>query len=113
MSSNLITRSIFLSSKSGGHRLETLFRWSKSVDEDDLDEWETRLIMHDVAYSAEKHVKRKRWQLSSFLTTREQADQLRSQFGGGVAEIRPGDWQPSSEAGANSLLKIRDTLIVA
>ncbi|MDF1824717.1 MAG: 50S ribosomal protein L11 methyltransferase [Verrucomicrobiales bacterium] len=112
MSSNLITRSIFLSSKTGGHRLETLYRWSKSVDEEDLEEWETRLLIRDVAYSAEKQVKRKRWQLSSFLTSREQADLLRAEFGGGVAEVKPGDWQPSAEAGADSLLKIRDSLLV-
>lgn len=92
--------------------METLYRWSKSVDEEDLESWETRLLMSDVAYAAEKQVKRKRWQLSSFLTTREQADLLRAEFGGGVTEVRPGDWQPSAEAGANSLLKIRDTLLV-
>jgi ribosomal protein L11 methyltransferase len=92
--------------------LETLYRWSKSVDEEDLEEWETKLLMSDVAFSAEKQVKRKRWQLSSFLTTREQADLLRAEFGGGVTEVRPGDWQPSAEAGANSLLKIRDSLLV-
>ncbi len=92
--------------------METLYRWSKSVDEEDLEAWETKLLMHDVAFSAEKQVKRKRWQLSSFLTTREQADLLRAEFGGGVAEVRPGDWQPSAEAGANSLLKIRDSLLV-
>ncbi|MDF2377059.1 MAG: 50S ribosomal protein L11 methyltransferase [Verrucomicrobiales bacterium] len=92
--------------------METLYRWSKSVDEEDLEEWETKLLMSDVAFSAEKQVKRKRWQLSSFLTTREQADLLRAEFGGGVTEVRPGDWQPSAEAGANSLLKIRDSLLV-
>lgn len=92
--------------------METLYRWSKSVDEEDLEEWETRLLLGDVAFSAEKQVKRKRWQLSSFLTTREQADLLRAEFGGGVTEVKPGDWQPSAEAGANSLLKIRDSLLV-
>lgn len=92
--------------------METLYRWSKSVDEEDLEEWESRLIMSDVAYSAEKQTKRKRWQLSSFQTTREQADLLRAQFGGGVAEVKPGDWQPAAEAGADSLLKIRDSLLV-
>ncbi|MEM1443130.1 MAG: 50S ribosomal protein L11 methyltransferase [Verrucomicrobiota bacterium] len=93
--------------------METLFRWSKSVDESDLEEWETRLLMHDVAFSAEKQIKRKRWQLSSYFATREQADQLRAEFGGGVAEVRPDDWQPSAEAGAESLLKIRNTLLVS
>ncbi|MEM7601456.1 MAG: 50S ribosomal protein L11 methyltransferase [Verrucomicrobiota bacterium] len=112
MSSNLITRSIFLSSKTGDRRLETLYRWSKSVDEEDLDAWELKLMMADVAFSADKQVKRKRWQLSSFLTTREEADELRAKFGGGVTEVRPDDWQPSAEAGADSLLKIRDTLLV-
>lgn len=92
--------------------METLFRWSKYVEEDRLDEWEARLIMADVVYSAEKQVNRKRWQLSTYTTTRDEADELRARFGGGVTEMRPGDWQPSAEAGAESRLKIRDSLLV-
>ena len=92
--------------------METLFRWSKHVDEDQLDEWETRLIIAEVVFSAEKLVNRKRWQLSSYATTRAHADELRSLFGGGVTEVRPKDWQPSAEAGAGSVLRIRDVLVV-
>ncbi|MAS92289.1 MAG: hypothetical protein CMO55_03745 [Verrucomicrobiales bacterium] len=92
--------------------METLFRWSKYVEEDRLEEWESRLIMADITYSAEKQVNRKRWQLSTYTTTRDEADELRARFGGGVTEMRPGDWQPSAEAGAESRLKIRDSLLV-
>lgn len=92
--------------------METLYRWSKHVDEDQLDEWETRLIVAEVIFSAEKLINRKRWQLSSYSTTRAHADELRGQFGGGVTEVRPHDWQPSAEAGAGSVLKIRDALVV-
>lgn len=92
--------------------METLFRWSKHVDEDQLDEWETRLIVAEVVFSAEKLINRKRWQLSSYATTRDHADELRARFGGGVTEVRPRDWQPSAEAGAGSVLKIRDVLVV-
>ncbi len=92
--------------------METLFRWSKFVDEEHLEEWEARLIMAEVVYTADKQVRRKHWQLSSYSTTRDHADDLRSKFGGGVTEVRPGDWQPSAEAGAHSRLKIRDVLVV-
>ena len=78
--------------------METLFRWSKFVDEEHLEEWEARLIMAEVVYTADKQVRRKHWQLSSYSTTRDHADDLRSKFGGGVTEVRPGDWQPSAEA---------------
>lgn len=92
--------------------METLFRWSKHVDEDQLDEWETRLIVAEVVFSAEKMVNRKRWQISSFATSREHADELRARFGGGVTEVLPRDWQPKAEAEAGNLLRIRDTLVV-
>ncbi len=68
--------------------------------------------MADVAYTAEKQVKRKRWQLSSYSPQQDHAEQLRAQFGGGVTRVQPGDWQPSSEAESEALLKIRDTLLV-
>ena len=111
MSSNLITRSIFLPLLEEVF-VETLYRWSKFVDENQLEIWETRLLMADVAYTAEKQVKRKRWQISSYSPLQEHAEELRAQFGGGVTRVQPGDWQPSSETGSEALLKIRDTLVV-
>ena len=36
--------------------METLFRWSKFVDEEHLEEWEARLIMAEVVYTVEKQV---------------------------------------------------------
>ena len=92
--------------------METLFRWSKFVTENELEEWENRLLVLDIVYTAEKQVKRKRWQISTYSAEREHAEELRARFGGGVTQVYPGDWQPSSEAGAESLLKIRDTLVV-
>ena len=92
--------------------LEPLFRWSKFVDEDSLDDWEARLIGASVIYTADKPVKRKRWQLSSYVMTREEADELRSLFGGGVNEVHPDQWQPTAESGAPFLLKIRSSVIV-
>ncbi|MEX2578868.1 MAG: 50S ribosomal protein L11 methyltransferase [Verrucomicrobiales bacterium] len=92
--------------------METLYRWSKHVEEDRLDEWETRLIAAEVIYVAEKLVKRKRWQLSSYTTTLARADELRARYGGSVIEVLPGDWQPAAEAEAGVLLKIRDSLVV-
>ncbi len=92
--------------------MEILFRWSKFVDEEHLEEWEARLIMAEVVYSAEKQIKRQRWQLSSYSTTRQPAEELRAIYGGGVTEVQPGDWQPSAEVGAESRLKIRDVLVV-
>ncbi|MDF1851236.1 MAG: 50S ribosomal protein L11 methyltransferase [Verrucomicrobiales bacterium] len=92
--------------------METLFRWSKFVDENELEEWENRLLVEEIVYSAEKQVKRKRWQLSTYSAEREHAEELRSRFGGGVTQVYPGDWQPSAEAGAEPLLKIRNTLVV-
>lgn len=90
----------------------SLFRWSKYVEPDQLDDWEARLIMAEVAYTAEMLVKRERWQLSSYHPTREEAEALKAQFGGGVTEIKPESWAPMAEPDAGVLLRIRDALIV-
>ncbi|MDF1862485.1 MAG: 50S ribosomal protein L11 methyltransferase [Verrucomicrobiales bacterium] len=92
--------------------METLFRWSKFVDEDRLDEWEIRLIAAEVAFTADKPVNRKRWQLSSYVLTRGEADLLRARYGGGVNEVYPHDWQPSAEEGIPFILKVRDRLVI-
>lgn len=92
--------------------METLFRWSKYVDEEALDSWEIRLIAAEVSYTAEKLVKRKRWQLNAFFLTRDEADELRGRFGGGVTEVNPAQWHPGPEEGVPFLLKIRDSIVV-
>lgn len=92
--------------------VETLFRWSKFVGEELLEEWEARLIMAEVVYTVEKQVNRKNWQISSYSTSREIADELRVLFGGGVTEVRPDDWQPTSEVGVQTQLKIRDVMVI-
>ena len=92
--------------------METLYRWSRFVEESQLEEWETRLLVEDIVYSAEKQTRRKRWQLSAYFSSRDHAEALRSRFGGGVTRVQPQDWQPSAEVGARSLLRIRDALIV-
>ncbi len=92
--------------------MESLFRWSKFVTESDLDEWENRLIMDDVAYTASKLVKRKQWQITSFVPTRREADDLRRLYGGGVTECKPDSWAPKEVTGETAL-RIRDQLIVS
>ncbi|MEM9283902.1 MAG: 50S ribosomal protein L11 methyltransferase [Verrucomicrobiota bacterium] len=92
--------------------MESLFRWSKNVDEEHLESWEARLIMDEVPHSAEKQIHRRRWQLSSYTSTRDEAEVLKSRYGGGVTEVRPEDWQPTSETGAETRIKIRDRLLV-
>ncbi|MEC5127040.1 50S ribosomal protein L11 methyltransferase [Verrucomicrobiales bacterium BCK34] len=92
--------------------METLFRWSKYVTDEQLDDWETKLVMAEVAYTAEKLVNRKRWQLNSYATTREAAVELQGRFGGGISELKPDHWQPSGEPDAGVLLRIRDQIIV-
>lgn len=92
--------------------VETLFRWSKFVGEERLEEWEVRLIMAEVVYTVEKQVNRKNWQISSYSTSRVNADKLRALFGGGVTEVRPEDWQPTAEVGVQTRLKIRDVMVI-
>jgi len=92
--------------------VETLFRWSKFVGEERLEEWEARLIMAEVVYTVEKQVNRKNWQISSYSTSREIADELRVLFGGGVTEVRPDDWQPTSDVGVQTQIKIRDVMVI-
>ena len=92
--------------------METLFRWSKFVGEERLEEWEARLIMAEVVYTVEKQVNRKNWQISSYSTSREIADELRVLFGGGVTEVRPDDWQPTSDVGVQTQIKIRDVMVI-
>ena len=93
-------------------RVETLFRWSRFVSEERLEEWEARLIMAEVVYTVEKRVNRKKWQINSYSTSREFAEELRALFGGGIAEVRPDDWQPTSEVGVQTQLKIRDVMVI-
>ena len=53
--------------------METLFRWSKYVTDEQFDEWETKLVVAEIAYTAEKLVNRERWQFNSYTMTREGA----------------------------------------
>ena len=92
--------------------METLFRWSKFVGEEHLEEWEARLIMAEVVYTVEKQVNRRNWQISSYSTSREIADELRVLFGGGVTQVRPDDWQPTSDVGVQTQIKIRDVMVI-
>jgi len=93
-------------------KVESLYRWSKHVDEADLEEWELRLLGADVNCIAEKLVKRKRWHLSSYTESRTEAEELQAAYGGGVTEVRPEDWMPSAEMASGGVLRIRDALVV-
>ncbi len=88
-----------------------LFRWSKRVLESDVEDWENRLCIEGIPYVVEKAVGRERWQFNVYGADREELDQLRQRHGGGVARVRPEDWQPSASE-EPVRLRIRDRLVV-
>ncbi len=92
--------------------MDTLYRWSKFVEEDRLEEWENRFVGEEISYVLEKPVKRKRWQLSVYLPTEAEAEFLRDRFGGTVESLASVQWKPSPQTGRPHLLRIRDRLIV-
>ncbi len=92
--------------------MDTLYRWSKFVEEDRLEEWENRFLAEEISYVLEKPVKRQRWHLSVYTATEADAEQLRVRFGGAVEALAPAQWQPAPRAGRPNLLRIRDRLIV-
>jgi len=92
--------------------VETIYCWSKFVDEDRLDEWETRLILADVSYVLDKPVKRKRWRFSSYATSLAAVDELCARYGGVVKLILPEQWQPKPLVNGGTLIKVRDALLV-
>lgn len=92
--------------------METIYCWSKFVEEDRLDEWETRLILAEVSYVLDKPVKRKRWRFSSYATSRTAVETLCSQYGGVVKPVLPEQWQPKPLVNGGTLIKVRDALLV-
>ena len=92
--------------------METLFRWSKFVEESCLEDWENRFLAEHISWVSEKSVKRSRWLLSVYAATRAEAESLRNRFGGSVNDIAPQQWHPRPSGGGGSLLRIRDRLLV-
>lgn len=92
--------------------MDTLYRWSKFVSDDRLDEWEHRLLAEEVPYVLEKHVKRQRWSLSVYTPTEEEAELLRARFGGSVGPLVPDAWMPGRAMVESPPLRIRDALVV-
>ncbi len=92
--------------------METIYCWSKFVDEDRLEEWETRLILAEVSYVLDKPVKRKRWQICSYATSREVVEVFRSRYGGVVKPVLPEQWQPKPLPNGGPLIRVRDALLV-
>lgn len=92
--------------------METLYRWSKFIEEDRLEEWENRLIADEISYVLEKAEKRRRWLLSVYTVTRGEADDLLTRFGGAIEPLAPFQWQPAPGSGEGMLLRVRDVLIV-
>ncbi len=92
--------------------METLYRWSKFVEEDRLEEWEARLLAEAIPYALDKPVKRHRWQMSVYAATQEEAEDLRARFGGAVASLAPAQWQPAAGTNPGPPLRIRDSLLV-
>jgi ribosomal protein L11 methyltransferase len=92
--------------------LETIYCWSKFVDEDRLDEWETRFISEEIPYVMDKPVRRKRWRFCSYFTSRIEADELTGRFGGIVTPMVPADWEPKIPLDGGPPIRIRDTLLI-
>lgn len=83
------------------------------IDPDEETIWETKLILDEVVFSVERMVNRKRCRIDSFFPTREEADVLKSRYGGGVTEIPPEHWEPSIDPAEARVLRIRDHFIVS
>lgn len=92
--------------------MDTLYRWSKLVPEDKLEEWEHRLFAAEIPFAVEKQVKRSRWCLSVYTTTFDEADVLRVRFGGSVAPVNPDSWLPGKTQVEEPPLRIRDSLVI-
>lgn len=92
--------------------METIYCWFKFVDEDRLEEWETRLLLAEVSYVLDKPVQRKRWRFSSYATSRTAAEDLCARYGGAVEPILPEQWQPKPLVDGGKLIKVRDSLLV-
>lgn len=88
-----------------------LFRWSKRVSESEVEAWENRLTIEGIPYVVEKAVGRERWQFNVYGGDRDELESMRNQMGGGVARVRPEDWQPTASSDPVRL-KIRDRLVV-
>ncbi|MGY8641593.1 MAG: 50S ribosomal protein L11 methyltransferase [Verrucomicrobiales bacterium] len=88
-----------------------VFRWSKSVDDADVDWWETELTVEGVSFVSEKIANRKRWKFMVYDPTRELCEGLKTKFGGGVAEICDQEWKPAVD-GEPGLIRVRSRLIV-
>lgn len=93
--------------------MDTLFRWSKFIEEGRLEEWETRLLGEGVSYVLDKSTRRRRWTVASYAPTRAEAESLRARYGGSVAPLDPSAWMPVPTARAEAPLRIRDRLLVS
>ena len=89
----------------------SLYRWSKRVKHAEVEDWENTLTIAEIAYSVEHSVGRELWQFCVYAEDREAMEALKSRFGGGVARVRPEDWEPSA-SDAPVRLKIRDRLLI-
>jgi len=92
--------------------VETIYRWSKFIEEGRLEEWETRLFVEDIPYVLEKSVKRSRWCLSSYTSSEAEARRLKETYGGQVECLAPEEWQPRPPVAGSRPLRIRDALLV-
>lgn len=93
--------------------MDTLHRWSKFIEEDRLEEWENRFLAEEIPHVLEKSVRRRRWRLSVYTPSEDEAVSLRSRFGGTVEALAPAQWQPAPRTGPPNLLRVRDRLVVA
>ena len=94
-------------------KISPLFRWSKQIDGDRLEGWETALTAAGIPFVVEKAAHRKRWQIGVYEQERSAAEDLRLRFGGRVVEIRPESWIPRSKGEAPPApILIRDRLVI-
>ncbi|MEM7697912.1 MAG: 50S ribosomal protein L11 methyltransferase [Verrucomicrobiota bacterium] len=92
--------------------METLFRWSKLVSDAALEDWETRLTIDGVCFTAEKPIRRKRWQIASYSDERLEAERLKLEYGGSVSLVSPEDWEPQIGGPDSPPIRIRSRIIV-
>ncbi len=115
MSSNLITRSIFGLAQGRPQlkpTVETVFCWSKFVEESQVEDWEERFSLEEIPYVLEKSADRRRWKISVHSTDPAETAELHARHGGSVSELPPESWQPKAPPRPRPPLRIRDHLLV-
>lgn len=87
--------------------------WSKWIPEAESEAWEEKLFALGLVNLVFLGAPGKRTQIQGYFGSAGEAESLRRQFGGKVAEARLNDWlEGQAVAGEKSLLKIRDVFVI-